>query len=189
MKKMLLFCALVLIVSAQIAQGKPRYTRFGIGGKLGAVSNYNWGSGALGIHMPFVFDLGQYGELQYIPGISFWYAEYDRWRDPDHWGTHTQIGIDVFDVKYLPPFPSTIFIKPFIGLGPAIKVNSWNGDSYYYKDHYYWRRPGTYTNLGFNLFLGIDFPVTNRFVPFIEFRGSTGPMLANFFSFGVTFYP
>lgn len=162
-----------LTISSGFCQKPVSFSGLGAGGQVSLVvpedNNYAGDGVAFGFGIQGMaeFSLGRFGTVQYLPSLTFWFQSDDYYERPNVKidEREGQITLNFFDVKYL--FPLTkIFIKPYTGISPlpCIIINTTfyeiNGDEDRDSD----------VDPCFNIFFGIDFPVNEVFVPYIEWR-------------------
>ncbi len=169
-KRILLIAAVLFSINTPVhAAFQISFEGLGAGGQASFVLT-DWEGPAFGFGVTGMaeFDLGKIGLLQYAPSINFWFKSEketlpngDRMKHLDG-----QIIMNFFDVRYIFPIKKES-VKPYAGISvlPAIVVNidtdKRNGEKF---------REDSWTNAGFNSFVGIGFPINNKFVPYIEWR-------------------
>ena len=140
-------------------------------------------TGGFGLRGIVEFQLGNFGLLQYTPSLTFWFTHYDK-KDfsinPGYYIEYdqreVQTALNLFDVKYMFNTSKSNF-KPYAGISvlPCLLINR-HHDKYYRKDkatdeiQVTHDEPETSPSIGFNAFGGIDFPIKDRVIPFIEVR-------------------
>ncbi len=186
MKKNLMFTALItlLISVSSFCEVSFSFKGMGAGGQISLTVPEDRGVAfGFGFRGMAEFSLDRFGSIQYHPSFTFWFKGDDR-TVPSATFYHEyeerfgQVSLNLFDIKYLFPVPNKIFIKPYTGISilPCIVINTYSNE---------WKQIENTTHrvlssgeddtdsdadLGFNLFFGIDFPVSNRIVPFVEWR-------------------
>ncbi len=152
------------------------FDHFGLGGNISlCVPRRDVGFGfALGGHAEF--NLGRAGALQYIPTISYWFTNNttteNDWETVDH---DASLGLNLFDLAYIPPWPKRIPVRPYAGLGVAICVNYWDWTTYDPQGDEYASGSGSNrARAGFNMFLGMEIPINQHLTPMVEIRFTGG---------------
>lgn len=183
MKKIaLIWIATILFISTSVFSAVDlTYNGIGAGGSISfALSEYDNEAFGFGVHGVLEFSLGNIGIFQYYPNFAFWFNINTQvpYETPFYRReikvVNRQTGLNFFDAKYLFPVPATLVVKPYAGFGFCIITNGWseeiiefdkvNDTKTYSHDSY------RDTDLGFNMFSGIDFKVSERFVPVVELR-------------------
>lgn len=186
-KVSLTLIAILLVVSTGFCKGAFIFKGLGGGGQGALVYQDNGFpkdglTGGFGLRGIVEFEFGRLGLFQYAPSLTFWLTHNDD-LEPAETGQsiqydqrEMQIAINIADVKYMFN-TSKSFFKPFAGISvlPCILIN---------KHHDKWQKknndgsdagaphdePDTYPSIGFNVFGGVDFPIKDRVIPFIEVR-------------------
>ena len=186
-KVSLTLIAILLVVSNGFCKGAFIFKGLGGGGQGALVYQDNGFpkdglTGGFGLRGIVEFEHGRLGLFQYAPSLTFWLTLNDN-LEPAETGQsiqydqrEMQIAINIADVKYMFN-TSKSFFKPFAGISvlPCILIN---------KHHDKWQKensdgsnagpehddPDTYPSIGFNVFGGVDFPIKDRVIPFIEVR-------------------
>lgn len=176
-----------LVISTGFCQKKVVFQGLGGGGQAALVVQYNdfprdGITGGFGLRGIIEFKLGRLGVLQYAPSFTFWITLNDSKKDTTY-GQYIQydqremqIAFNVSDMKYMFNTPKS-FIKPYAGLSilPCLLVNKHHDkgqlknsdgtDAGTSHDD-----PQTKLAIGFNALGGVDFPIKDRIIPFIEVR-------------------
>ena len=186
-KVSLTLIAILLVVSTGFCKGAFIFKGLGGGGQGALVYQDNGFpkdglTGGFGLRGIVEFEHGRLGLFQYAPSLTFWLTLNDN-LEPAETGQsiqydqrEMQIAINIADVKYMFN-TSKSFFKPFAGISvlPCILIN---------KHHDKWQKinsdgsdaglphdnPQTKLSVGFNAFGGVDFPIKDRVIPFIEVR-------------------
>jgi hypothetical protein len=121
------------------------------------------------------------GNFHYAPAINVWFGTDEDFNGDDHFAA--EIGLNIFDVRYYPPLPATIAVRPYVGLGPLIAIQIYTIDN--------WFTPGVrYSeaepDAEFNICAGADIPL-GASVFYGEFRGKVGDWDAFKMGLGLTF--
>ena len=146
----------------------------GIGGQLGFVVpdhnyyyRYSVGNVGVGMHIAaqgkIGFSLQKYGTAYYYPSAGVWFGA-DHRNGYDY--SIVEVQLNIFDIAY--GFPLRIAAKPYVGMGPAVLIDTEHWHSLNWSDHDTWGNPG------FNIFAGCDFDVNPTLRPFVEVRGKFG---------------
>jgi hypothetical protein len=139
-------------------------------------------TGGFGLRGIVELRLGNFGLVHYTPSLTFWLTrrEWTVYPNPGYYTENdereTQIAINLFDVKYIFDTPKESF-KPYAGISvlPCIIINRYH-DKWVDKDANTNETlrssddPDTDPSIGFNAFGGVDFPIKDRIIPFIEVR-------------------
>ncbi len=132
---------------------------------------------ALGGHIEFRFD--KIGAIQYMPTVAYWFTNDKSSTTANLWTTEgfdhdAQLALNLFDLKYIPPLPIRLPISPYLGLGLTICINfyQWSWTTYAPNGTVSSssRGKGDDSSAGFNIFIGTDFPINDKWVPMVEFR-------------------
>jgi len=177
----------LLVVSTGLC--KPNITFQGLGGggqaSLVVVSENDFARDGLtagfGLRGIVELKLGSFGLVHYTPSFTFWFTRRE-WKD-EHLGYYTenderetQIALNLFDMKYIFNTSKESF-KPYAGISvlPCILINRFH-DMWVDKDDATNEElrssddPEIDPSIGFNAFAGVDFPLKERIIPFIEVR-------------------
>jgi len=132
---------------------------------------------ALGGHIEFRFD--RIGAIQYVPTVAYWFSNDETSSTANFWTTENfdhdaQLALNLFDLKYIPPLPIRLPISPYLGLGLTICIHfyewSWTTYTPVGVVSSSGRGKGDDSSAGFNIFIGTDFPINDKWVPMVEFR-------------------
>lgn len=180
--------AVLLIVSTGFCKVNVTFKGMGGGGQatFAVISENNFArdglTGGFGLRGIVELKLGNFGLVHYTPSLTFWFThrEWTVYPNPGYYTENdereTQIAINLFDVKYIFNTPKESF-KPYAGLSvlPCIIINRQH-DKWVDKDANTNQElrssddPSTDPDIGFNVFGGVDFPIKERIIPFIEVR-------------------
>lgn len=135
--------------------------------------------------MDFGFGIGTAGSISIHPNIELWISGYDF--NGRYGEGHTRLFETAFngDVRYYPPIPERVKVRPFVGNGLAILLAHNNTD---YTNDNFRDYENTNTSAGFDIFGGIDFPLTNKADGFVEIKGKLGDYDLVKFTFGMNFH-
>ncbi len=173
MKKRIVLCTVTLLLLCSTSFCGISFDGLGAGAQLSFVvperDNLGGDGPAFGFGFQGMaeFDVGRFGALQYVPSFTFWFK-------PDKWTYNSvrveelegQVTLNLFDIKYFPPL-ADIFIKLYVGISPlpCIVINTYHREDDN-REITSWRD----ADPGFNIFGGIDFPVSDVIVPYFEWR-------------------
>ncbi len=168
-KRLLLITAVLFAINTPAVYGSfLTFSGLGVGGQAGFVhTEWEGPAFSFGLNGLADFDLGKFGHLHYAPSLTFWFKKYDSMLgNVEIEDLYGQVVMNLFDVKYVFPLEK-YFIKPYAGISllPAVVFNVYQKKEDGRKDY-----GDTDAFAGFNVFAGIDFPIKNKFVPYIEWR-------------------
>ena len=189
-KVSLTLIAILLVVSTGFCKGAFIFKGLGGGGQGALVYQDNGFpkdglTGGFGLRGIVEFELGRLGLLQYAPSLTFWLTHNDA-REDDTTNPavyyqfdqrEMQVAINIGDLKYMFN-TSKSFFKPYAGISllPCILINK-HHDKWEKIDRITGKRvgaphdePDTSPAIGFNVLGGVDFPIKDRVIPFIEVR-------------------
>lgn len=177
----------LLVISTGFCKEPILFKGLGGGGQLSLVVQYNdfprdGVTGGFGLRGIIELELGRLGLVQYAPSFTFWLTLNDGKKDTtneqyiQYDQRELQVAFNIADVKYMFN-TSKSFFKPYAGLSvlPCFLVNkhhdkgqlknSDGSDAGSIHDD-----PQTKLAIGFNALGGVDFPIKDRVIPFIEVR-------------------
>ncbi|MFW5774760.1 MAG: hypothetical protein ACOCW2_00600 [Chitinivibrionales bacterium] len=126
----------------------------------------------IGSHAGFAFDLGQWGELHYVPMISWWFGGNRDGQGRGH--LVSEVGLNLLDYRYYFPIKKSYTLQPFIGAAPmgAITVRQQEvvTDSLVQGQRHKEKEREIGWQFGLNLYGGADFVFSDQFRMFAEVR-------------------
>jgi hypothetical protein len=187
-KECIKFLSLILFLSsAAFCEYEYRFNGFGFGGHTSLAFTDYGPTFEFGGHGFIGLSFGRAGKLQIIPSVCFWVkSDKKNWDDINNRYieeeySYSQIALNLTDIKYTIPIPKDIFIQPYVGIGllcfvinvkttDRTETDLSSGDVTIHPE-----QKDRGSNFCINLFAGTDFPVSERIVPFVEFRFTATP--------------
>lgn len=190
MKRVVLFLLIAFLsLQAQSTQSTATtgFQNWGLGGEISiAVPDNSWGvyytipgvGPGVAVRGVVRWKVGAGGFIQYSPSVSMW-ARWNHWGDQSN---HTNVSLNdwelnfnITDVRYLPPIPDNVAIKPYVSLGLI------GFSIYHYKEEigsadYVGAYYNSDTDFAFSqtFALGAEFEVDGNLWPYFEFKFSSG---------------
>ncbi len=156
---------LTILLAAGLAAARATGS-IGLGGGLVAAELVGATAGC-GLHLEVGFRHRIFGTVSWYPSVDAWMKTKENYHGAQ---THreAEIAFNLAEIRYIPPVPDRITVKPYIGLGGMGIVGMVQEVA----------RTGTETtetsfHPGFDIFGGADFWITPKFAAFMELRGKS----------------